>query len=35
MGPADFIFIYWEKEQKEFFKTLAVLKKHPRKKACS
>ncbi|HMK27915.1 MAG TPA: CHAD domain-containing protein [Chitinophagaceae bacterium] len=33
MGTADFIFIYWEKEQKEFFKNLAVLKKHSRKKA--
>ena len=33
MGAADFIIICWEKEQKEFFKNLAVLKKHPLKKA--
>ena len=33
MGSADFIFICWEKEQKEFFKNLAVLKKQSRKKA--
>jgi CHAD domain-containing protein len=33
MGHTGFIFIFWEKEQKEFFKNLAVLKKHSRKKA--
>ena len=33
MSNIDFIFNYWEKEKKIFNKNLAVLKKHPRKKA--
>jgi CHAD domain len=33
MGYTDFIFIPWKKEQKVFYKNLAVLKQHPGKKA--
>lgn len=33
MGYSDFILTYWEKEQRVFTRNLAVLKKHPAKKA--